>query len=225
MPGDANATNVPARRGIDGTAVVLLIVMIVLGLAGARLLMTGGRGAITGGILLLIGAFAAEAVALGGQTWGPDVEGPLDLSSRLGLGVLGGILAGGLHAVLTVLAGASGLTGLLGSAIDVQLVAGDWGIRLLHGVSWGFLFGLTYRLLPGSDFVGKGLAFSLVVSSYVLLVRYPFVAGAGFLGIQLGLFTSVLVLFGNALVAILAAGVIAWGGRSPDRPVSQPLVP
>ncbi len=179
MPGEAKATDLSAGRGINGTAVVLLIVTIVLGLAGARLLVFGGRSAITGGILLLIGALAAEAVAFGGRAWGPDVEGPLDLSSRLGLGVLGGILAGLLHAILTLLAGSTGLAALLGSAVDVQLVATDWGIRLLHGVAWGFLFGLTYRLMPGSDFVGKGLAFSLVVSAYVLLVRFPFVDGRG----------------------------------------------
>jgi len=224
MQGEARTKEIPTGRGLDGTAVILLAVTIVLGLTGARLLIMGGRSAITGGILLLIGALAAEAVAFGGRAWGPEVEGSLDLSSRLGLGVLGGILAGLLHALLTLFAGWTDIAAWLGSGIDVQLAAADWGVRLLHGVAWGFLLGLTWRLIPGADFVGKGLGFSLVVSAYVLLIRYPFVAGAGFLGINLGLFTSVLVLIGNALAAVLAAGVIAWGARSPDRPVSQPLV-
>lgn len=214
----------PTGRGLDGTAVILLAVTIVLALAGARLLIEGGRSAITGGILLLIGALAAEAVAFGGTTWGPEVEGSLDLSSRLGLGVLGGILAGLLHALLTLFAGWTDFAVWLGSGIDVRLSAADWGVRLLHGVAWGFLLGLTWRLIPGADFAGKGLVFSLVVSAYVLLIRYPFVEGAGFLGINIGIFTSALVLIGNALVAVVAAGVIAWGARSPDRPVSQPLV-
>lgn len=224
MQGEARTTEIPASRGLDGTAAVLLVVTIVLGLAGARLLITGGRSAITGGILLLIGALAAEAVAFGGRAWGPDVEGSLDLSSRLGLGVLGGILAGLFHALLTLFAGWTGFAALLGSGIEVHLVAADWGGRLLHGVAWGFVFGLTWRLIPAADFVGKGLVFSLVVSAYVLLIRFPFFEGAGFLGIDLGLFTSVLVLIGNALAALVAAAVIAWGARSPDRPVSQRLV-
>jgi len=224
MQGEARTTEIPASRGLDGTAAVLLVVTIVLGLAGARLLITGGRSAITGGILLLIGALAAEAVAFGGRAWGPDVEGSLDLSSRLGLGVLGGILAGLFHALLTLFAGWTGIAALLGSGIEVQLVAADWGGRLLHGVAWGFVLGLTWRLIPGVDFVGKGLVFSLFVSAYVLLIRFPFFEGAGFLGIHLGLFTSVLVLIGNALAAVVAAAVIAWGARSPDRPVSQRLV-
>ena len=105
MQGEAKTTEIPAGRGLDGTAVILLAVTMVLGLAGARLLIMGGRSAITGGILLLIGALAAEAVAFGGRAWGPDVEGSLDLSSRLGLGVLGGILAGLLHAVVPGLEG------------------------------------------------------------------------------------------------------------------------
>ncbi len=224
MQGEARPTVNPAGRGLDGTAVILLTVTIVLGLAGARLLISGGRSAITGGILLLIGALAAEAVAFGGRAWGPEVEGSLDLSSRLGLGVLGGMLAGLFHAILTLSAGWTGLAALLGSGIDVQLSAADWGVRLLHGVAWGFLLGLAWRLIPGADFVGKGLVFSLVVSAYVLLIRFPFFVGVGFLGIEFGVFTSVLVLVGNALAAVLAAGVIAWGARSPDRPVSQPLV-
>ena len=133
MQGEARTTEMPGGRGFDGTAAVLLVVTIVLGLAGARLLISGGRSAITGGILLLIGALAAEAVAFGGRAWGPDVEGSLDLSSRLGLGVLGGILAGLFHALLTLFAGWTDIAAFLGSGIAVQLAAADWGVRVLHG--------------------------------------------------------------------------------------------
>ena len=213
-----------AGTGLDGTRATLLVVTIVLALAGARLLAMGGRGAITGGILLLIAALAAEAVALGSGSWGPTVEGNLDMSSRLGLGVLGGILAGLFHAVLTLVAGWTGIAALLAPGLDVQLTAGDWGMRLLHGTAWGFLFGLAYRLLPGSDFISKGLVASLLFSAYVLLVRYPFFESAGFLGLEHGMLTSLLVVCGNALCGVVVAGVIAWGTRSPDRPVSQPLV-
>jgi hypothetical protein len=72
--------------------------------------------------------------------------------------------------------------------------------------------------------VTKGLNASVVLSLYLLLVRYPLFESAGFLGIEYGAFTSLLVLFGNALAAVVAAGVVAWGARSPFRPVSQPLV-
>lgn len=224
MQAEARSTDAVSGGTVDGTGVALLAITVVLGLAGARLLTTGGRSAITGGVLLLIGALAAEAVALGGRAWGPDVEGNLDLSSRLGLGVLGGILAGLFHALLTLFAGWTGIAALLAPGLDVQLSAADWGVRLVHGVAWGFLLGLTYRVIPGADFVGKGLTFGLLFSAYVLLIRFPFFEGAGFLGIEFGAFTSILVLFGSVLAAVLASGVIAWGARSPDRPVSQPLV-
>jgi hypothetical protein len=210
--------------GFDGTRATLLVVTIILALAGARLLVMGGRSAITGGILLLIAALAAEAVALGSGAWGPAVEGDLDLSSRLGLGVLGGILAALLHGLLTLFAGWTGIGALLAPGLEVQLSAAEWGMRVLSGVTWGFLFGLAWRWLPGSDFVTKGLVASLILSFYLLLVRYPFFESAGFLGIEFGAFTSLLVLVGNAIAAVVAAGVIAWGARSPDRPVSQALV-
>ncbi|MCL7926709.1 MAG: hypothetical protein M8841_02875 [marine benthic group bacterium] len=210
--------------GFDGTRATLLVVTIVLALAGARLLAMDGRSAITGGVLILIAALAAEAVALGSGAWGPGVEGDLDLSSRLGLGVLGGILAALVHGLLTLLAGWTGIAALLAPGLEIQLSAADWGVRVLHGVAWGFLLGFTWRWLPGSDFVTKGLLASVILSLYVLLVRYPFFESAGFLGIEFGALTPLLVVFGNALVAVVAAGVIAWGARSPDRPVSQPLV-
>ena len=136
MHAEAKSTDAVSAGTLDGTALALLAVTVVLALAGARLLATGGRGAITGGVLLLIGALAAEAVALGSGTWGPDVEGNLDMSSRLGLGVLGGILAAVFHGLLTMLADWIGITGLLAPGLDAHLTAADWGVRLLHGVAW-----------------------------------------------------------------------------------------
>jgi hypothetical protein len=227
MQGDtatADPKPVSSGTGFDATRATLLVVTIVLALAGARLLVMGGRSAITGGVLLLIAALAAEAVALGSGAWGPTVEGDLDLSSRLGLGVLGGILAALFHGLLTLFAGWSGIAGLLAPGLEVQLSTGDWGVSVLRGVTWGFLLGFAWRWVPGSDFVTKGLNASVVLSLYLLLVRYPLFESAGFLGIEYGAFTSLLVLFGNALAAVVAAGVIAWGARSPFRPVSQPLV-
>jgi hypothetical protein len=227
MQGDtAKADPKPVSRGtgFDATRATLLVVTIVLALAGSRLLVMGGQSAITGGVLLLIAALATEAVALGSGAWGPGVEGDLDLSSRLGLGVLGGILAALFHGLLTLFAGWSGIAGLLAPGLEVQLSGGDWGVSIVRGVTWGFLFGLAWRWLPGSDFVTKGLVASLILSFYLLLVRYPFFESAGFLGLELGAFTSLLVVIGNALAAVVVAGVIAWGARSPDRPVSQPLV-
>jgi hypothetical protein len=78
--------------------------------------------------------------------------------------------------------------------------------------------------MPGKDFITKGLVASLLFSAYVLLIRYPFFESEGFLGVEYGALTSLLVVCGNALCAVIVAGVIAWGARSPDRPVSRPLV-
>jgi hypothetical protein len=225
MQGETTTQEAPAARRPDALSIALGAVVAALVVSGDRLLGMGGKGAISAGILLMVAALAAASVAVGSRRYGPAVEGPLDLSARLGLGVLGGLLAGALHAILTALVGSAGLTALLGSGIDVQLSAGDWTRRLLQGAAWGFVLGLAWRWIPGSDFVRKGLAFSLVVSAYLLLVRYPFFEDAGFLGIGLGVATLLLVLIGNAIVCVLGAGIVAWGERSPDRPVSAPLVP
>ena len=89
-------------------------VALAAGLGGVGLLESGSRSGIEGGILLLVAALGLLAVAIGGRPYGPAVEGALDLSARLGLGVLGGVLAGLVHGLLTEAAGSVGLTLLLG---------------------------------------------------------------------------------------------------------------
>ncbi len=225
MHGDSTTTEAPAVRGPAVLSLSLALVAAALVVSGERLLSMGGRGPISAGVLLLVAALGAASVAAGSTRFGPSVEGPLDLSARLGLGVLGGVLAALVHGLLTVLAGGTGLVGLLGSGVDAGLGAADWGSRLSHGATWGFLLGLLWRYLPGADPVRKGLVFSLLLSAYVLLVRFPFFESVGFFGLGLGIATLFLVLIGNAVAGVVAASVIGWGARTPERPVSRALVP
>jgi len=199
-------------------------VALVAGLGGVRLLETGSRTGIEGGVLLLVAALGVLAVAIGGRPYGPAVEGSLDLSARLGLGVLGGVLAGLFHGLLTEVAGGVGLTLLLGVGVDVDLSAGQYLLRAMYGSVWGVAMGVLYPVLPGRGVAGKGATFSLLPTVYTLFVVYPVFLGLGLLGVRQGLLTFPLVLLGNALAAIIAAWVISWGGETDLAPVSDPLV-
>ena len=87
-------------RTISLVSVGVGALALVAAVAGAQVMETGTRLGITGGILLLVAALGLAAVAVGGRPYGPAVEGPLDVSSRIGLGLLGGLLAGLFHGVL-----------------------------------------------------------------------------------------------------------------------------
>jgi hypothetical protein len=214
----------PARTGPSVTAVATGAVGLVSGLAGLGLLETGSRTGIEGGILLLVAGLGLLAVAIGGRAYGPDVEGPLDLSARIGLGVLGGVLAGLVHGLLTEAAGSIGLTLLFRVGIDIDLSAGEYLLRAMHGAAWGFALGILYPVVPGEGFAAKGATFSLLPSVYTLFVVYPVFLSLGLLGVRQGFFTFPLVLLGNAIAGLVAAWVISWGGETDLAPVSDPLV-
>lgn len=197
---------------------------VVGGLGGARLLEIGGPTGISAGVLALVAMLACAAVAIGGRRFGPDIEGPLDLSARIGLGLLAGTLAGLFHGVLTELNASLALSAALGVAVDVDLSAAEWGMRALHGSVWGLALGVLYPAIPGRDFSTKGAVFSLLPSLYTLIIIYPVVMGVGLLGLRIGALAWLFVLAGNALAGIVAAGVIAWGGRTDLAPLSRPLV-
>jgi len=199
-------------------------IALAAGLGGVRLLETGSRTGIEGGVLLLVAALGLLAVVIGGRPYGPAVEGSLDLSARLGLGVLGGVLAGLFHGLLTEVAGGIGLTVLLGVGIDVDLSAGQYLLRAMHGSVWGVALGVLYPVVPGKGVAGKGAMFSLLPSMYTLFVVYQVFLGLGLLGVRQALATFPLVLLGNALAGVVAAWVISWGGQTDLAPVSDPLV-
>ncbi len=218
------AEPVAGRNRISTMAVGLGAIGLAAGLGGVGLLDMGTRIGIEGGILLLVAALGLLAVAIGGRPFGPAVEGSLDLSSRLGLGLLGGALAGLVHGLLTVAAGSIGLTLLFRVGIDVDLSAGQYLFRALYGSAWGLALGALYPLIPGDEFAGKGTTFSLLPSLYTLFVVYPVFLGLGLLGVRQGFLTFPFVLLGNAIAGLVAAWVISWGAETDLAPVSDPLV-
>jgi hypothetical protein len=200
------------------------ILALVAGVAGAQAIETGTRPGITGGVLLVVAALGFAAVAVGGRPYGPAIEGALDVSARIGLGVLGGLLGGLLHGLLTEIAGSVGLTLLLGVGIDIELSGAQWMMRALYGSAWGLALGVFYPVVPGAGFGGKGATFSLLPTLYQSFFVYPVLLGLGVLGVRQGVLTFPFVLIGNLFAGIAAAWVISWGETSDLAPVSDPLV-
>ncbi len=208
-----------------GVRTLPLAIAVVLGIAGARLMMLGTQAALSGGVLLLVGATGAAAVALGSASYGSSVEAAPDLSTRLGLGVLGGVLAGLLHGILTTVTGWLGVPVLLSAGVDVELAAIEWWSRAAVGGLLGITLGAVYHLLPGRTFVGRGMVFGLMLAAWQLFFVYPFRLGLGFAGLDAGWGVVPLVVLGTVIFGVVAAWAVAWGGRPRDEPLSAPLVP
>jgi len=185
-------------------------------------LVTGltSRVAVTGGILLLVVALAATAVALGGHAYGPRVEGPLDLSTRMAIGTLGGAL-GGLAAGLALwILHLVHLPQLLGVGLGAHLGGSTWLGRAWGGAAWGFLLGVAYPVVPGGAPSGRGALFSLLPSLYTLLVTFP-ALGLGVFGAHLGALTFLFVFFVNLVWGLTVGGSLAWAQATDIGPVSR----
>ncbi|MFQ5746048.1 MAG: hypothetical protein ACE5HF_02360 [Gemmatimonadota bacterium] len=185
---------------------------------GVWLVVGGGRGGLTAGVLMVVAALALAGAAIGGGGERPATEAGVDLSSRIGLGLLGGGLAGLAHGLLTRLGGASGLVRALDVSVATELTGAQWLERGAIGLALGVAFGLVYPRLPGRSAVGRAAAFSLLPSLYVLLVHYPLREQFGLLGVGLGRFTPVLVLTANLAASLVAAGALRWAERTEGTP-------
>lgn len=196
----------------------------ILAIAGSRLLLIGDRIGWSGGVLLLAAALVAGAVAIGSPRYGAAIEGPGDLSTRLGLGLLGGVLAGLLHGGLTETVGLLGINTLLGASVDVSLSGLEWWNRAVAGAAWGTVLGLVYPLMSGS-FVRRGAVFGLLPAAWQLFYVYPFRLELGIAGVDAGLGAIPLVIVGAVVCGVVGAWPVAWGSRPRPAPLSAPLVP
>lgn len=190
---------------------------------GVYLLWVGGRSATTGGVLLLVVALASSGVLFGGGRYGPRVEGPLDLSARLALGLLGGILGALASAAAARALGAAGIPALLGVEMSGYLSAADFLRHLGGGAIWGTVFGVVLPAVPGRSLSARAAAFSLVPSLYVLLKVFPLDRDLGLFGVELGALAFLFVVLYNLVWALVTVSLFGWGGGTELAPISEPL--
>lgn len=197
-------------------------IALASGGVGAFLLSTG-RGSLSVAILLLVVALATGGVLLGSGPHGPSVEGRLDLSARLGLGLLGGVLAAAVSALARSALVASGVTGALGVRLAAGWSGGDFLAHLGSGAVWGMVLGILYQYVPGRSPSTRGVLFSLVPTLYLLLKVYPVDRGLGLFGVELGVLTFVFVFALNLLWGMIAGATIGWGAVGDETPVARPI--
>ncbi|MGR9000406.1 MAG: hypothetical protein ACU88J_15360 [Gammaproteobacteria bacterium] len=116
--------------------------------------------------------------------------------------------AGALANSITVWAfGNYGITKSLGVSIVPALNSSWLYPRIVWGGIWGLLF-----ILPmlDSKLLRKGSILSLFPTAVQLFVVFPFKAGKGMAGLELGVLTPVLVLFFNWVWGIATAIVIKF---------------
>lgn len=194
-------------------------------LAGAGLLVGatgGGRTGVTGGILLLVAALGFLAVALGQRPYGPEHEGRLDLSARIGAGLLGGALGGLAYLVAAWLLQASGLPALLGSTWEVSAAPASLAATASLGALWGLVFGIAFPRVPGRGPVRRGLIFAALPAVVTLAAIFP-VLGHGPAGAGLGALTFVPVLLCHGAWGLTVGAVVRWARETSVGPVSRML--
>ena len=95
--------------------------------------------------------------------------------------------------------GAQGINQFLGVNLAPSLTPAFLYPRLVWGGLWGLLFLLSWR---SKNILSQGLIYSLGPTLAQLFLVFPYKANKGFLGLELGLLTPLLVFFFNAVWGI-----------------------
>ncbi len=115
---------------------------------------------------------------------------------------------GGLANSLAVWAfGAYGITNQFGVAIAPALKLAWLYPRIVWGGLWGLVFLLPFL---NSKLITKGAIISIFPTLVQLLVIFPLKAHKGVLGLDLGMYTPVFVVFFNLVWGIVAALAIKF---------------
>jgi hypothetical protein len=115
---------------------------------------------------------------------------------------------GGLANSLAVWAfGAYGITNHFGVSIAPALKLAWLYPRIVWGGIWGFVFLLPFL---NSKLITKGAIISLFPILAQLLVVFPLQAHKGYLGLDLGMYTPVFVVFFNLVWGIVAGLAIKF---------------
>ncbi len=214
------------RTTDDGATAMRPALAWILGLAalggGAWMLRGLDRTGVSAGLLLLVAALGLLSTAVGQGRWGPEEEGRLDLSTRLAVGTLGGLLGGLAYLAVAWLGGLAALPELVGSGWQVRAGPAAWASRAAAGAGWGLVFGLLLRRLPGRGPVRRGLLFSPVPALWTLLVTFPGME-FGWFGVRLGVLTFVPVVIYHLAWGLVTGRTVRWARETDLAPLSRPL--
>jgi hypothetical protein len=134
--------------------------------------------------------------------------------SRWSLSYAAGTVGALLNSLGAWLFGLIGLSALMGVKIVPALTTAFLYPRLVWGGLWGFLF-----LIPilRDKWVLRGLLWSLAPTLVQLLYIFPFKAGKGMMGFDLGTMTPAFVLLCNVIWGLAASWWMDLTDRGPSR--------
>ena len=133
-----------------------------------------------------------------------------NLSKNISMVFAAGCLGGLVNSLAVWIFGDLGINAALGVKIAPALTPQWLYPRIVWGGIWGFLFLLP---LMRSRILSRGIIFSLGPTLIQLLVVFPLKAGKGYMGLDLGTLTPLLVFFFNAIWGIATAIWLRWASR------------
>jgi hypothetical protein len=133
-----------------------------------------------------------------------------NLSKNISMVFAAGCLGGLVNSLAVWAFGDLGINAALGVRIAPALTPQWLYPRIIWGGIWGLLFLLP---LMRSRILSRGIIFSLGPTLVQLLVVFPLKAGKGYMGLDLGTLTPLLVFIFNAIWGIATAIWLRWASR------------
>ena len=133
-----------------------------------------------------------------------------NLSKNISMVFAAGCLGGLVNSLAVWIFGDLGINAALGVRIAPALTPQWLYPRIIWGGIWGLLFLLP---LMRSRILSRGIIFSLGPTLVQLFVVFPLKAGKGYMGLDLGTLTPLLVFIFNAIWGIATAIWLRWASR------------
>jgi hypothetical protein len=133
-----------------------------------------------------------------------------NLSKNVSMVFAAGCLGGLVNSLAVWIFGDLGINAALGVKIAPALTPQWLYPRIVWGGIWGLLFLLP---LMRGRILSRGIIFSLGPTLVQLFVVFPLKAGKGYMGLDLGTLTPLLVFIFNAIWGIATAIWLRWAGR------------
>ena len=133
-----------------------------------------------------------------------------NLSKNISMVFAAGCLGGLVNSLAVWAFGDLGINAALGVRMAPALTTQWLYPRIIWGGIWGLLFLLP---LMRNSILSRGIIFSLGPTLVQLFVVFPIKAGNGYMGLDLGTLTPLLVFIFNAIWGIATAIWLRWASR------------